>query len=221
MKAAYASNTASGTDSCPAAASSLVDVIGNTPAVWLDRLTQKHGVQGRILAKLEYLSPGFSKKDRAARGIIEAAERDGSLQAGDTVVELTSGNMGTGLAIVCNLKGYKFVAVMSKGNSMERARMMKALGAEVVLVDQAPGSVPGAVSGVDLEEVEKRTKEIVQERGAFRADQFHHQGNMQAHYETTVSLRDCISILLAPSVMGSGVLGSSDVLLSHPTLAPD
>ncbi|WP_204112351.1 PLP-dependent cysteine synthase family protein [Shimia biformata] len=167
------------------AAGSLVDVIGGTPSVWLDRLVAAHGASGRILAKLDYLNPGFSKKDRAAKGIIEAAEASGALRLGQTVVELTSGNMGTGLAIVCGIKGYPFVAVMSRGNSVERARMMMALGAEVVLVDQLPGSVPGQVSGGDLAEVEKVAKEVTAARGAFRADQFHHAGNAAAHYQTT------------------------------------
>ena len=164
---------------------SLLDVIGGTPSVWLDRMVQARGLEGRILAKLDYLNPGFSKKDRAAKGIIEAAEGSGDLRSGQTVVELTSGNMGTGLAIVCGLKGYPFVAVMSRGNSVERARMMAALGAEVVLVDQLPGSVPGQVSGGDLEEVDKVAQRIVLERGAFRADQFNHPGNPTAHFETT------------------------------------
>ena len=167
------------------AANSLMDVIGGTPSVWLDRLVQARGLEGRILAKLDYLNPGFSKKDRAAKGIIEMAEASGALQPGQTVVELTSGNMGTGLAIVCGLKGYPFVAVMSRGNSVERARMMAALGAEVVLVDQLPGSVPGQVSGGDLAEVDRVAREIVEERQAFRADQFHHAGNARAHFETT------------------------------------
>src|SRR5689334_25119614 len=105
------------------------------------------GSGGRLLAKLEYLNPGHSKKDRIARQMIEDAEADGALSAGQTVVELTSGNTGTGLAIVCAVKGYRFVAVMSRGNSEERARMMRALGAEVVLVEQAPESRPGEVSG--------------------------------------------------------------------------
>jgi cysteine synthase A len=113
---------------------SVVQAIGQTPVVLLSRLTRD--VEGRILAKLEYLNPGFSKKDRIARQIVEDAEREGLLAPGQTVVELTSGNTGTGLAIVCGVKGYPFVAVMSRGNSMERARMMAALGAEVVLVDQ-------------------------------------------------------------------------------------
>jgi cysteine synthase A len=114
--------------------------------------------------------------------MIEDAEAQGQLQPGQTVVELTSGNTGTGLAIVCAVKGYRFVAVMSKGNSVERARMMAALGAEVVLVDQAPGSRQGEVSGTDLARVEQEAQRIVRERGAFRADQFQLEGNFRAHY---------------------------------------
>ena len=158
---------------------SALDAIGDTPLVDLTRLGRE--LDGRILAKLEYLNPGFSKKDRIARQIIEDAEADGRLRPGQTVVELTSGNTGTGLAIVCGIKGYPFVAVMSKGNSMERARMMRALGAEVVLVDQMPGSVPGQVSGQDLALVEAEAQRVVQARGAFRADQFRLAGNMRAH----------------------------------------
>ncbi|CAD5247044.1 Cysteine synthase [Bosea sp. 62] len=164
---------------------SVVEAIGDTPLVRLDRLTRHLGVSGPILAKLDYLNPGFSKKDRAALGIIEEAEASGALKPGQTVVELTSGNMGTGLAIVCGIRGYPFIAVMSKGNSEERARMMRALGAEVVLVDQLPGSVPGQVSGGDLELVDHEAKRITRERGAFRADQFNRDGNWLAHYQTT------------------------------------
>jgi len=167
----------------PGIMSSVLEAIGNTPLVELSRLTQS--LPGRILLKLDYLNPGFSKKDRAALGIIEEAERSGALRPGQTVVELTSGNMGTGLAIVCAIKGYPFVAVMSKGNSAERAQMMRALGAEVVLVDQALGSPGGQVSGDDLKLVELRAREITSERGAFRADQFIRDGNWHAHAETT------------------------------------
>ncbi len=159
---------------------SAIEAIGETPLVGLDRLTR--GLDGRILAKLEYLNPGFSKKDRVARQIIEDAESQALLTPGQTVVELTSGNTGTGLAIVCGIKGYPFVAVMSKGNSPERARMMSALGAEVVLVDQLPESVPGQVSGDDLKLVEKETQRVVEARHAFRADQFRLAGNFRAHY---------------------------------------
>jgi len=158
---------------------SVIEIIGSTPMVQLSRLARG---AGRIIAKLDYLNPGLSKKDRIARQIIEDAEADGSLCQGQAVVELTSGNTGTGLAIVCAVKGYKFVAVMSRGNSAERARMMRALGAEVVLVEQAPGSHAGQVSGEDLELVEQEAQRITCERGAFRADQFRHPGNFRAHY---------------------------------------
>src|SRR5262245_50014171 len=118
--------------------------------------------------------------------MIEEAEAEGKLKPGQTVVELTSGNTGTGLSIVCAVKGYPFVAVMSKGNSTERARMMKAFGAEVVLVDQLPGSQPGQVSGGDLALVEEAAQRITKERNAFRADQFHLPGSSRAHFLHTV-----------------------------------
>jgi cysteine synthase len=158
---------------------SVLGAIGRTPLVDLARLTR--GVDGRILAKLDYLNPGFSKKDRIALQMIEEAEAEGRLRPGQTVVELTSGNTGTGLAIVCAVKGYPFVAVMSQGNSRERARMMAALGAEVVLVPQQPGSPPGQVSGADLALVEAAAQRLAAERGAYRADQFHLGGNARAH----------------------------------------
>ena len=156
------------------------EVIGQTPMVALDGITA--GLGGRIFAKLEYLNPGYSKKDRIAKQIIEDAERSGDLHPGQTVIELTSGNTGTGLAIVCGSKGYPFIAVMSRGNSIERTRMMQSLGAEVILVDQSPGSIPGQVSGDDLALVEWETQRLAKERSAFRADQFTLIGNTRAHY---------------------------------------
>ena len=159
----------------------ITHAIGNTPLVSLDRLTAHLGLTGRILAKCDHLLPGFSKKDRAALAVIQAARASGTLKAGQTVVELTSGNMGTGLAIVCGLKGHPFVAVMSEGNSPERAAMMRALGAEVVLVPQAEGAVAGEVSGADLALVEAAAQALTQERAAFRADQFAHPSNPTAH----------------------------------------
>ncbi|MFZ1905176.1 MAG: cysteine synthase family protein [Steroidobacteraceae bacterium] len=162
---------------------SILEAIGHTPLLELGRITR--GLPGRILLKLDYLNPGLSKKDRAALGIIEEAERVGALRPSQTVVELTSGNMGTGLAIVCAVKGYPFIAVMSCGNSAERAHMMRAIGAEVVLVEQASGSLAGRVSGRDLELVEARAEEITRERMAFRADQFERDGSWRAHAETT------------------------------------
>ncbi len=159
---------------------SVLGAIGNTPLVELSRITR--GLEGRILAKLEYLNPGLSKKDRIALQMIQEAEAEGKLKPGQTVVELTSGNTGTGLSIVCAVKGYPFVAVMSKGNSTERARMMKAFGAEVILIDQLPESKPGQVSGRDLALVEEAAQRITRERNAFRADQFHLESSARGHY---------------------------------------
>lgn len=164
-------------------APSVVEVIGDTPTVELSRLTR--GLSGRIVAKLDYLNPGYSKKDRIARQIVDDAIAAGALQPGQTVVELTSGNTGTGLGIVCAVRGHPFVAVMSEGNSRERARMMRALGAEVVLVPQASGSRQGQVSGHDLALVETRARELTHERGAFRADQFVRVANRSAHEQHT------------------------------------
>jgi cysteine synthase A len=164
-------------------ASSVIEAIGHTPLVALDRLTD--GLPGRIVAKLEYYSPGGSVKDRVALAVVEAAERSGELPPGGTVVELTSGNMGTGLAVVCAVKGYRMIAVMSAGNSVERRRMLEALGAEVELVPQAGSPRPGQVSKEDLDLVEQRTAELVALLGAFRPNQFHNPHAVRIHEETT------------------------------------
>lgn len=180
-----ASSSADATPGGRGLCSSVLEAIGNTPLVELSRLGAPPG--GRIVAKLEYLNPGHSKKDRIALAMIEEASRTGELAPGQTVVELTSGNCGTGLALVCAVRGHPFVAVMSRGNSVERARMMTALGAEVVLVDQSPGGTPGRVSGADLELVERATRRIVAERRAFRADQFRRVACIEAHYAHTAA----------------------------------
>lgn len=166
-------------------AASIIDVIGSTPCVDLHRTVAAHGLDGRLLVKLEYLNPGYSKKDRVALEMVRDATADGYLAPGQPVVELTSGNTGTGLALVCGALGHPFVAVMSTGNSVERARMMRALGAEVVLVDQAPGAVHGEVSGDDLALVDARADELVAERSAFRADQFSLPSAALAHERHT------------------------------------
>lgn len=163
---------------------SVVETIGATPLVDLSRIVA--GVSGRILVKLEFYNPGASKKDRIARQIVEDAEAEGLLkpwqEPRQVIVEHTSGNTGTGLAVVAAVRGYRFIAIMSKGNSEERARMMRALGTEVVLVDQAPGSVPGQVSGADWQLVEDETLRQIEKHAAFHADQFHRAANFRAHY---------------------------------------
>jgi cysteine synthase len=167
-------------------ASSVLSAIGGTPLVELSRITRD--LDGRILAKLEYLNPGGSKKDRIALRMIRDAEASGELKPGQPVVELTSGNTGTGLAIVCAVTGHPFVAVMSAGNSEERAQMMRALGAEVVLVDQQEGSQVGHVSGDDLALVEEVAARTARELSAYRADQFHLDGNAAAHEDTAAEI---------------------------------
>lgn len=158
-------------------------LIGRTPLIQLSRLTR--GLPGAIYAKVESANPGGSKKDRIARQMVDDALADGRLRPGQWVVELTSGNTGTGLAIVCAARGLRFCAVMSAGNSSERRRMMEALGARVEIVPQAPGSPPGQVSGEDLALVEQRTKALAVELGAFVPDQFRNPSNVRAHEEGT------------------------------------
>jgi cysteine synthase len=169
------------------AATSVVDAIGNTPLVQLKNILPylKLPPTTRLFAKLDNLNPGGSKKDRVAKQIVLDGYESGELVAGQPIVELTSGNTGTGLAIVSAALNHEFIAVMSAGNSIERARQMRALGAEVVLVPQAPGSVDGQVSGKDLELVREVTESLTQERNCFRADQFRLKGSWRAHYNST------------------------------------
>jgi cysteine synthase A len=169
----------------PPLARSILEAIGNTPLVELARSVEPRGLSGRLLVKLEYYNPGGSKKDRIALEIIREARATGELESGQTVVELTSGNTGTGLAIVCRALGHPFIAVISRGNSVERVRQMTAFGAEVVLVDQAEGAVDGRVSGADLALVEEVAAEIVSRREAFRVDQFRREANVLAHERHT------------------------------------
>jgi cysteine synthase len=174
----------------PPLAGTILDTIGNTPLVRLDRLCASLGLSKgntgssapTILAKLENTNPGMSKKDRIALEIVRQAKLCGNLQDGQPVVELTSGNTGTGLAFVCTLLGHPFCAVMSQGNSRERAQMMRFLGAEVVVVPQAPGGSANQVSGEDLALVELAAQQLCEERQAFRVDQFVRQANADAHY---------------------------------------
>ncbi len=161
----------------------ILGAVGNTPLVKLSNISGESGIN--IYAKIEYFNPGLSIKDRVAIKFIEEAEKSGKIKPGGTVIERTSGNMGTGLAIVCAVKGYKFVAVMSEGNSVERRRMLSALGADVVLVPQAPGGKPGFVSGEDLDLVEVKTRELAIKLNAYRPDQFNNPDGAKAHEETT------------------------------------
>lgn len=160
---------------------SALDGIGNTPLITLDRI---YSGKGRIIAKMEFVQPGGSIKDRAALRIVKDAYEGGKLVKGQTVVEMTSGNMGSGLAVVCAVTGNPFIAVMSKGNSPERAKMLRALGAEVVLVPQVDGT-PGRVTGADIAEAAKVARELAAERNGFYVDQFNNRSGILAHEEGT------------------------------------
>jgi cysteine synthase A len=160
---------------------SALGLIGNTPLLALDRI---HRGPGRLLAKAEFMQPGGSVKDRAARAIILAARADGRLAPGAPVVEMTSGNMGAGLAVACAVLGHPLVVTMSSGNSPQRARMLEALGAEVVLVPQVDGA-PGQVTGADVTAAAEAARRIAAERGGFYVDQFHAPDGVRAHAETT------------------------------------
>jgi len=156
---------------------SITEAIGNTPLLRLDRLAARLGYDGELYAKLEHVNPSFSKKDRIALGMIEMAEKKGLLKPGQPVLEVTSGNTGTSLALVCAAKGYRFICCMSRGNSIERVKMIKAFGGEMVLVDQAPGAEKGKVSNADLVLVEEEAERLVEETGAYYIDQFHNTDN--------------------------------------------
>ena len=149
--------------------------------IHLDKLT---GDSFGLFAKLEYLQPGGSIKDRAAYQIIRDAYDSGRLTQGQLVVEMTSGNMGAGLSVVCRQFGNPFVAVMSRGNSAERIRILKALGAEVVLTDQVDGEI-GMVTGKDIEYASGVARDIARERNGFYVDQFNNLSGVRAHFETT------------------------------------
>src|SRR6201985_3809145 len=109
----------------------VLGLIGKTPLVRLNRITQ--GLKATVLAKMENLNPGYSVKDRIGVGMIEAAERDGKLKPGGTIVEATSGNTGIGLALAASVKGYRSIFVMTDKASTEKVRYLKALGADVVI----------------------------------------------------------------------------------------
>jgi cysteine synthase A len=154
--------------------SSITEAFGRTPLVRLNRMTE--GVGATVLAKLEYYNPSNSVKDRLAIAIVEAAEKSGELQPGGTIVEGTSGNTGIGLAAVGAARGYKVVLCMPESMSIERRKILRAYGAELVLTPPAEG-MKGAVA---------RAVAIVAERpGAVLAKQFENEANPAIHYATT------------------------------------
>jgi cystathionine beta-synthase len=156
---------------------SVLDLVGNTPIVRLERLSRE--VPGELLAKLEYLNPGGSVKDRIGLAMVEAAERDGRLRPGGTIVEPTSGNTGVGLAIVAALRGYRCIFVMPDKMSQEKISMLRAYGAEVVIT-------PTAVDPHSPESYYAVSDRLAEEiPGGFKPDQYSNQANPEAHYATT------------------------------------
>ena len=151
---------------------SILHTIGRTPIVRINKLAPKHVT---MYVKVEFFNPGGSVKDRLAIGIIEDAERRGLLKPGQTVVEATSGNTGIALAMVCAAKGYPFVAVMVETFSIERRKIMRALGAKVILT-------PAAERGSGMV---KKAKELAEKNGWFLARQFENEANPAYHRQTT------------------------------------
>jgi cysteine synthase A len=159
-------------------------MIGSTPLVRLSRLAAAYDLPAHVLAKVEMVNPGGSHKDRVARKMIAMAEREGRLLPGGVVVEASSGNMGTGLAIACLVKGYHMVVVMPETMSEERRRMLHALGAEIVLTP-VTGSERGKVTLEDYHLATGTAARIAEERDGIYADQFHNPANLAVHYEET------------------------------------
>jgi cystathionine beta-synthase len=155
----------------------VLELVGDTPLVRLQRLVPDGA--GTVVAKLEYLNPGGSVKDRIGIKMIEAAEREGKLKPGGTIVEPTSGNTGTGLAIAAALKGYRCIFVMPDKMSREKISLLRAYGAEVVVC-------PYAVAPESPESYYSVSDRLAEEiPGAYKPDQYTNQGNPDAHYETT------------------------------------
>ena len=199
---------------------STLNLIHNTSLIFLDKISAT--LPGKIYAKAEHLQPGGSVKDRAAYQIILDAYENGSLKRGQMVVEMTSGNMGAGLALVCRQFGNPFVAVMSEGNSQERRRILNAFGAEIILTKQVDGSL-GMVTGADIALAVDVAKDFAQNRNAFYADQFNNPSCIEAHFNHTGPeiLRNLpeADVFIASVGSGGTFIGTSKYLKSvNPTI---
>ena len=157
-------------------AKNLTELIGHTPLVEVSALSKQHGLETPVIVKPELFNPSGSVKARAALAMIEEAERQGQLKPGGTIIEPTSGNTGIGLAMVAAIKGYRLVLTMPETMSLERRKLLKAMGAEVVLT---PGAEGMAGSIAKAEEMKHRTP------GAFIPQQFDNPANPKAHEHTT------------------------------------
>ena len=156
--------------------SSILDLIGNTPILRLSRIEKVFGLNSKLYAKLESFNTAGSVKDRVAKNIIEQAEKDGRLKKDSVIIEPTSGNTGIGLALVCLIKGYKVILTMPESMSLERRKLLKAYGAEIVLTDKNKG-MKGAIDKAN--EIAKSTPNSI------IAGQFENNANPQSHYDTT------------------------------------
>lgn len=188
-------------------AKNITDLIGNTPLVELNRLTES--LPGRVIAKLEFFNPGSSVKDRIAEAMIEAAEKEGKINKDTIIVEATSGNTGIGLAMVCAARGYKLAITMPESMSKERRMLLRAFGAELILTPAAEG-MGGAIA---------RAKALVDEHPEtyFMPRQFDNQANVEIHRKTTAEevWRDTdgqVDIFVAGVGTGGTVTGVGEVL---------
>lgn len=193
----------------PAMAGSVLELIGDTPAVRIRRLPGEN--DAGLYVKLESFNPGGSVKDRAARHMIEQAERDGRLLPGGTIIEVTSGNTGIGMAMVAAVKGYKLIVIMSDNMSSERAGILRAYGAEVVIYP-AEEKIEGGL---------RRAKELERRiPGSFVPVQFENAGNADVHRFTTAAeiweqMRGRLDAFVCTSGTGGTITGTGEALKSR------
>lgn len=189
----------------------LTGLIGNTPLLELTSTERELGLKAQIIAKLEFLNPARSVKDRTALALIQRAERKGLIYHGTTIIEPTSGNTGVGLALIAAIRGYKLILTMPEAMSIERRTLLKALGAEVVLTPAFEGMV-GAI---------RKAKELAAEIGnAYIPQQFENPANPDVHRRTTAEeiLRDTegeLDIFVAGIGTGGTISGVGQVLKQH------
>lgn len=157
-------------------AKQMTDLIGKTPLVALNKYSAFRGLKTPLVAKVEFFNPGGSVKDRIALGMVEAAEKDGTLKPGATIIEPTSGNTGVGLALVAAVKGYKLILTMPETMSVERRNLVKAYGAKVELTPGKEG-MNGAIKAAE------KLRDSIE--GAVILGQFTNPANPQKHYDTT------------------------------------
>ena len=190
-------------------ANSLVELIGKTPLLELSKTKKKQKLQARVLAKLEYLNPGRSVKDRVGYALIEEAERQGLLNRNTVIIEPTSGNTGVGLALVAAQRGYKLILTMPDSMSIERRTLLRSLGAKLVLTPAYEG-MPGAI---------RKAQELAAETNAFIPQQFVNEANPQIHRKTTAKeiwedTAGRVDIFVAGVGTGGTITGVGEVLKS-------